>query len=99
MLLADVFENFRDICMKTYNLDPAYYYTARGFSFDRMLKYTAIELELLTDYNMLLMFERGVPSELVQASKRYGKANNHTVEDYDKTKEDSWITYQDSYKI
>jgi hypothetical protein len=59
MLLADVFENFRDICMKTYNLDPAHYYTAPGFSFDCMLKYTEMKLELLTDYDMLLMFEKG----------------------------------------
>ncbi|VVC46197.1 Ribonuclease H-like domain [Cinara cedri] len=59
MLLVDVFENVRDICMKTYNLDPAYYYTAAGFSLDCMLKYTAIELEHLTDYDMLPMFESG----------------------------------------
>ncbi|KAL4143364.1 hypothetical protein QTP88_005702 [Uroleucon formosanum] len=44
LLLADIFENFRDVCMKTYNIDPAYYYTAPGFSFDAMLKYTAIKL-------------------------------------------------------
>ncbi|VVC34784.1 Hypothetical protein CINCED_3A009958 [Cinara cedri] len=58
-----------------------------------MLKYTKISLELLTD--MLLMFERGIHNGLVQASKRYGKANNYTVEDYNKMKEDSWIINQD----
>jgi hypothetical protein len=60
LLLADVFENFRDICMSTYNLDPAHYYTAPGFSFDCMLKYTEMKLELLTDYDMLLMIEKGI---------------------------------------
>lgn len=59
LLLADVFENFRDICIETYNLDPAFYYTAPGFSFDCMLKYTDMKLELLSDYEMLLMFEKG----------------------------------------
>ena len=59
MLLADVFENFRDICLTTYNLDPAFYYTAPGLSFDSMLKLTEVKLELLTDYDMLLMFEKG----------------------------------------
>ena len=59
MLLVDVFENFRDICISTYNLDPAFYFTAPGFSFDCILKYTQMKLELLTDYNMLLMFEKG----------------------------------------
>jgi len=59
LLLADIFENFRDVCMKAYNLDPAYYFTAPAYSFDAMLKQTAIKLELLTDYDMLLMCENG----------------------------------------
>jgi hypothetical protein len=95
MLLADVFENFRDICMKTYNLDPAHYYTAPGFSFDCMLKYTEMKLELLTDYDMLLMFEKGIRGGLTQASMRYAKANNHTTPDFDETKPKSWLIYQD----
>lgn len=60
MLLADGFENFRDKCWKTYNLDPSYYYTSPGFSFDCMLKYIEIKLELLTDNEMLLMFEKSI---------------------------------------
>ena len=59
LLLADVFENFRDICLQTYRLDPAFYYTAPGFSFDCMLKCTSIKLELLSDYDMILMIEKG----------------------------------------
>jgi len=59
LLLSDVFENFRDVCMKTYAIDPAFYYTAPGMSFDCMLKKTKVKLELLTDYKMLLMFEKG----------------------------------------
>jgi len=58
LLLADVFENFRDH-LSTYQLDPAFYYTAPGFSFDCMLKYTSMKLELLSDYDMLLMIEKG----------------------------------------
>jgi len=115
LLLTDVFESFRDICMVTYCLDPAYYYTAPGFSFDCMLKFTSVKLELLSDYDMLLMFEKGIifyflicitdifnifeflgiRGGLVQASMRYGNANNYTVPDYDETKDDSWIIYQD----
>lgn len=59
LLLADIFENFRDVCMSTYNLDAAHYFTAPGLSFDAMLKFTKQKLALLSDYNMLLMFENG----------------------------------------
>ena len=49
LLLADVFENFRDICIKNYKLDPAHYYTAPGLAWDAALKITEVELELLSD--------------------------------------------------
>ncbi|CAI6362905.1 unnamed protein product [Macrosiphum euphorbiae] len=60
-----------------------------------MLKFTGQKLSLLTDYDMLLMFENGLRGGLVQASKRYAKANNAKTPDYDETKEKSWIVYQD----
>ena len=60
LLLADVFENFRDICIKNYNLDPAHYYTATGLSWDAMLKVTNVELDLLSDMDMLFMVEKGI---------------------------------------
>ena len=59
LLLADIFENFREMCYNTYGLDPAFYYTAPGLSFDAMLKCTGVQLELLSDYDMLMMFENG----------------------------------------
>ncbi|XP_025405078.1 uncharacterized protein LOC112679477 [Sipha flava] len=95
LLLADVFENFRDLCMKTYNLDAAHYFTATGLSFDAMLKFTGQKIQLLDDYDMLLMFENGIRGGLVQASKRYAKANNVMTPGYDVSKDKSWIIYQD----
>ncbi|KAL4132044.1 hypothetical protein QTP88_009265 [Uroleucon formosanum] len=95
LLLADIFENFRDVCMKTYNIDPAYYYTTPGFSFDAMLKYTAIKLELLSEYEMLLMFEDGIRGGLTQASMRYAKSNNEKTPDYNQANPKSWLVYQD----
>ncbi|KAL4153040.1 hypothetical protein QTP88_000873 [Uroleucon formosanum] len=95
LLLADIFENFRDVCMKTYNIDPAYYYTAPGFSFDAILKYTAIKLELLSEYEMLLMFEDGIRGGHTQASMRYAKSNNEKTLDYNQANPKSWLVYQD----
>ena len=76
LLLADVFENFRDICIKNYNLDPAHYYTASGLAWDAALKVTKVELELLSDMDMLLVVEKGIRGGVSMISNRYGKANN-----------------------
>lgn len=64
LLLADVFENYRDLCLSTYQLDPAFYYTVPGFSFDCMFKYKSMKLELLSDYDMLLVIEKGNYKEI-----------------------------------
>jgi len=55
LLLADVVENFRDVCIDNYGLDPAWYYTSPGLAWNAALKMTGVELELLSDYDMLLM--------------------------------------------
>ena len=59
LLLADVFENFCDKSMRTYNLDRSHYYTPPGLSWHALLKYTEIELELLEDIDMVLFIEQG----------------------------------------
>jgi len=76
LLLADVFENFRDTCQEKYGLDPAHFYSAPGLAWAAALKYTGVELELLTDKDMLLLFEKGIRGELCQAIMHYAKANN-----------------------
>ena len=60
LLLANVFEAFRKVCLKNYGLDPAHFYTAPGLAWKACLKNTRIRLELLLDPDMPLMFERGI---------------------------------------
>ncbi|KAL9963725.1 hypothetical protein ACROYT_G027259 [Oculina patagonica] len=62
-LLADVFENFRNICKEKYELDPAHYFTSPGLSWDALLKKTGVQLELLTDPEMHLFVERGIRAQ------------------------------------
>lgn len=59
LLLADIFECFRSQCLQIYQLDPAHYCTTPGYTWDAMLKFTKVELELLTDIDQLLFIERG----------------------------------------
>ena len=71
LLLADVSEIFRDICIKNYKLDPAHYYTAPGLAWDASLKVTDVKLELLSDIDMLLMVEKGIRGGVSMISNRY----------------------------
>ena len=100
LLLADVFENFRDLCMKNYGLDPAWYYTAPGLAWDAALKITEIKLELLTDPDMLLMIEKSIRGGISVITNRHGKANNLYMGDkYDTHKSTKYITYLDANNL
>ena len=76
ILLANVFEAFRDVCLKNYGLDPAHFYTAPGLAWKACLKKTRIRLELLLNPDMLLMFERRIRGGITQSVHRWAKANN-----------------------
>ena len=99
LLMADVFENFRDNNLKIYGLDPGHYFTAPGLSWDACLKITGVELELLTDPDMLLMWERCIRGGISMISNRYGEANNKYMEGGFKNKPSKYIMYLDANNL
>ena len=99
LLLADVFENFRKTCLKHYKLDPTHYYTSPGLAWDACLKETGQELQLLHDYDMLMMFEKGIRGGISHISKRYAEANNKYMKDYNPDEESSYIQYLDANNL
>ena len=100
LLLADVFESFRNICIKNYKLDPAHYYTAPGLAWDACLKMTGVKLELLSDIDMLLMVEKGIRGGVSMITNRYGKANNKYMGDkFNPSEPSKYLTYLDANNL
>ena len=95
LLLADVFEKFIDTCLKFYGLDPCHYFSSPGLSWDAMLKMTGVKLENISDIDKYLFIEKGLRGGIFYIVKRYAKANNKYMNDYDSKKPSKFITYLD----
>ena len=99
LLLADVFNNFTDMCIKEYELDPVHFLSLSGLAWQACLKKTNIELELLTNYDMLLMVEEGIRGGICHSIHRYAKANNKYMKNYNNNEDSSYIQYLDANNL
>ena len=77
LLLSDMFENFRHICMNHYGLDPPWYFSAPGPTWHAALKITTIQIELVSDSDMLLMVESGIRGGIATISPFHVKAKRN----------------------
>ncbi|GFT48538.1 uncharacterized protein TNCV_2783261, partial [Trichonephila clavipes] len=99
LLLTDLFENFRKICMQTYKLDPCWYFTTPALSWDAMLLHTKVAIELFTDYDMLLFIEKGVRGGISQCCNRYAIANNRYMSNFNPDDEIKYLMYLDANNL
>ena len=95
LLLADVFENFRNKCIEIYKLDPDHFLSAPGLAWQTYFKRTGVKLELLTDADMLLMPEKGIRGGI----HRYTKANNKYINNYGEEIESPYLMCLESNNL
>ena len=98
-LLADVFENFRDMALREYKLDPAHSWTVPGFAWNCALKMSKVELELITDPDTFLFFENSIRGGISTISHRYAKANNKYLSNYDPNLPSEFLIYLDANNL
>ena len=99
ILLVDVFENFRNMRLEIYELDPVKFFSAPGLAWITALKNTIVRLDLLADIDMLFMVEKGIRGGIYHSICQYEKANNKYMKDYNKNKELSYIQYWDANNL
>jgi hypothetical protein len=95
LLLTDIFEQFRTTSLKECRLDPAYYFSLPGLSWDAMLLHTDVKLSLLTDIDMYQFIEKSLRGGVSIITKKYAHANNKYLTDYDPSQESNFILYLD----
>ena len=99
LLLADVFENFRNKYTEIYELDPTDFLSSPGLAWQGCLNKTKVELELLADIDMLLMVEKGIRGGICHAIHRYAKANSKYMKNYNKDIKSSYLVYLDANNL
>ena len=95
LLLADVFGNFRNMCIKIYKLGPEEFRSAPGLTWQVDLEKDEVKFDLLTDIHILLVVEKGIIGRICCFIYGYAKANSKYTKDYDKNKESSYLQYWD----
>jgi hypothetical protein len=100
LLLADVFENYRQVIHKNYGLDPVHFYTAPALSWSAGLKFTKIKLEIPLDVDMHIFFDLGLRGGISMVIEHFARANNkHMLELFDPETLQSFIQLVDANNL
>ena len=99
LLLADIFEEFREVCVRNYGLDPAHYVSAPQLSWDSMLKLTSCSLDLISDPEMFRFIDRGIRGGVSNIVCRFARANNPYMSTFDAALPTSYIIDLDANNL
>ena len=97
--LSDVFESFKYLCLKEYDLDPTYFFSTPSLAFEAMLKVAKAKIELFTDIDMVVMAEKRICGGLTLVIKKHAIANNRYLLTYDKSKKNVFLQYLDANNL
>ena len=95
LLSVDVFEKFISRCLKYYGLDPCHCFSSPGLSWNVVLNMTGVKLEKISDIDKYLFIKKGLRGGISYIAKRYAKANNKYMNDYDPKRPSTFISYID----
>uniref|UniRef100_U9ULN4 DNA-directed DNA polymerase n=1 Tax=Rhizophagus irregularis (strain DAOM 181602 / DAOM 197198 / MUCL 43194) TaxID=747089 RepID=U9ULN4_RHIID len=99
LLLADVWTAFCETSMKYYELDPSHYVSAASLTWDAMLKYTGVKIELFTDMEMHDFAEKAKRDGITMSCRRYFKANNPKCKNFNIRRPKTWLSYVDANNL
>ena len=99
ILLCDIFEHFRELCSRYYELDPCHYVSLPGFTWDAMLKMTQVKIELISDIDMYTFVEQNIRGGVCTINHRHFAANNQYLDDFNPNEKSSFIHYVDANNL
>ena len=94
-----VFKKLIAACLKSYGLDPCHYFSSPGLSWEAMLKMTGLKLEKISDIDKYFFIEKELRGGIPYIAKRYAKANNKYMKDYDPKKQSTFISHLDTNNL
>lgn len=95
LILEDIMEAFRGMCIDYYRLDPFHFYSLPGLASESCPKMTENELDLMQDLDQYLMIEGSIRGGVSMIGHRYAKVNNRYLDDFDSSIPESYLLYFD----
>ena len=99
LLLADVFNQYRQECWENFQLDPLHFYTAPGLTWQAALRMTKVKLQLLREVEMYQFVESAIRGGTSLITKRWVLARNKHLPNYSSSEPSNYLWYIDANNL